>query len=1475
MKRIALSASSGGICRLIVAWIFVATVVPTIAAEPLKLLFLGDNGHHRPEARFQELAPVLQQRGVLIQYTDRMTDLTPAVLNEFDGLVLYANIDRIEAEQAQSVLDFVSGGKGFIPLHCATYCWRNNADIVALMGGQFLRHGGQVFTTKIAEAQHPIMKGYHSFTSWDETYIHHLHNEQNRTVLEYRIEGEQAEGNSREPWTWVRTHGKGRVFYTAWGHDQRTFSNPGFHNLVERGIRWACGDDPSIVPAFQDPETFTAPEMTPLREDVAPFDYVDVGPKIPNYTPGARWGVQGEARTTMQQPLTPEESIKHFVTPRDMAVRLWADERSFQAKPISMTWDERGRLWICETLDYPNELGENRDRIRICEDTDRDGRADKFTIFAEGLSIPTAILIYRGGAVVQNGTETIYLKDTTGDGQADVRTTLISGWALGDTHGGVSNFRYGLDNWVWAMQGYNSSTPVYNGKTAQSFRMGFWRFKLSSADPPVVTDLEFIRSTNNNTWGLGISEEGLIFGSTANHNPSTFMPIENHYYEKVRGWAPSDIGTIADTHLFAAITENVRQVDQFGGYTAGAGHALYTARTFPRQWWNRTAFVCEPTGHLVGTFVLRRNGSAFQSTSPTNLLASNDEWSSPIAAEVGPDGSVWVLDWYNFIIQHNPTPQGFENGRGNAYESDLRDKRHGRIYRVVPTSEGGDVVHAFESLVDMSDAGLVETLKHPSMIWRLHAQRLLIERSATAEIPRLLEILQDKTTDEIGLNVAVIHAMWVLAGLAETDATANDKKTIDRIVKQIGDVLDHPSAGARRNAVAVLGRWPTGHSVLLQKNCLTDDQDAQVRLRGILAIADMPAIPEAGHLVARLLAKPGADRWELDALTSAAASHALYFLESLATQKSITKNAAEIADIVSEHISRGRPSESEIRQLTTALIKSEPLLVESIIRGLVRGWPKDHRLQSTEELNATYVRLFKAIPGNSRGKLLQLAALSGSEALRSYAQEITSELLKTVTDSSSVVEARVAAAKEAVGFQPESSEVLQIILEQLSSQADTSLSNGLLEAASLHTSKDLGTMLPGRLAGLTPQTKSAAVRVLLSRPGTTIALLNGIQAGTLTVSDLSLDQKQAMRSHPNAEIRKLAEAVLASDGGLPDPDRDQVLRKLVAICDQNGDVAEGRAMFVKHCSKCHMHGSEGKTIGPNLTGMAVHPKQELLTHIIDPSRSVEGNFRIYTVVLSSGLVINGMMTSETRTSITLLDTEAKEHSVPREDIDELISSRKSVMPEGFEKQMSKDELASLLQFLTDKGRFLPVSLDRYATAISTKGLFHEGDNGPDRMLFADWSPKVHEGVPFVLTDPRGKSAANIILLNGPNGTLPPRMPRSVSLPCNSTAVRIHMLSGVGGWSYPAIQEKSVSMIVRLHYAGGRTEDHELRNGVHFADYIRRVDVPQSQFAFALGGQQIRRLTIVPGSMDLIERVELIKGPDASAPIIMAVTVERP
>src|SRR5262245_32506892 len=238
------------------------SLVPAADAPKANLLFLGDNGHHVPRQRFVQLQPVLAAHNITITYEDKLDVLVPEKLKPYDGIIIYANHERITPQQEKALLDYVASGKGFIPLHCASYCFLNSPKYIELVGAQFRSHQTGVFRTTLSGVKHPILDGYSPFESWDETYVHTKHNP-DRTILEYRVQGDL-----KEPWTWVRNHGKGRVFYTAWGHDQRTWGHPGFQNLVERGVRWAIGQDVSNVVAYID-----RPKMTTPSKDAKPFTY--------------------------------------------------------------------------------------------------------------------------------------------------------------------------------------------------------------------------------------------------------------------------------------------------------------------------------------------------------------------------------------------------------------------------------------------------------------------------------------------------------------------------------------------------------------------------------------------------------------------------------------------------------------------------------------------------------------------------------------------------------------------------------------------------------------------------------------------------------------------------------------------------------------------------------------------------------------------------------------------------------------------------------------------------------------------------------------------------------------------------------------------------------------------------------------------------------------------------------------------------
>jgi putative heme-binding domain-containing protein len=548
---------------------------------------------------------------------------------------------------------------------------------------------------------------------------------------------------------------------------------------------------------------------------------------------------------------------------------------------------------------------------------------------------------------------------------------------------------------------------------------------------------------------------------------------------------------------------------------------------------------------------------------------------------------------------------------------------------------------------------------------------------------------------------------------------------------------------------------------------------------------------------------------------------------------------------------------------------------EALLRGLVRGWPKD-RPARVDRLNEDVLKaLARELPLTARTQLVRLVESWRSHALDGISAEIAAALWATTRDGSQSDSRRINAARQLIELRAPDEGTARQLLALIAPRTAPELAAGLVDAVSASKAPQVGKALIEILPKLAPSVRSRVLTTLLGRSDWSPALVEAFEQNRVRVSELALDQMQALAAHPNREIAARARRLLSQGGGLPDPDRQKVLEQIAPLVKEGGDPARGKLVFQQQCAKCHRHGNEGTQVGPDLTGMAALPRDELLIHILDPSRSVEGNYVAYTVATNDGRVINGLLASETRSSVDLLDSEGKRQVVLRQDIDEINATNKSLMPDGFEKQVTPIQLNDLLAFLTQRGKYMPLDLRKVATVVTTSGMFADPESSIERLIFPDWSPKLVDGVPFLLVDPQGDRVKNMVLLRGPQGGLAPRMPRTVDLPCHAKARAIHLLSGVSGWGFPMGREGSVSMIVRLHYADGSVEDHPLKNGVHFADYVRVVNVPGSKLAFNLqpGGQQLRYLAVHPKRNDSIEHIELVKGPDRTAPIVAAVTVE--
>jgi putative membrane-bound dehydrogenase-like protein len=1010
--------------------------------------------------------------------------------------------------------------------------------------------------------------------------------------------------------------------------------------------------------AVSSPATAAIEDLQP-KAGLPPLPYQETPHPMPNYLAGQRWGTEGEKITRMQTPLTPDKSAERIVLRQGFQAALWAADPLI-LKPISMAFDARGRLWIAETVDYPNELqkpGEGRDRIKICEDTDGDGKADKFTVFADKLSIPTGLCHANGGLIVIEGGQTLFLRDTDGDDKADERKVLFKGWGMGDTHATASNIRHGHDNWIWGVVGYSGFEGEVGGKRVK-FGMGVFRFKADGSA------LEFIRSSNNNTWGLGLSEDGLVFGSTANGNAAWYMPIANRHYEAVSGWSAARMESIADNQLYHPIAKNVRQVDWHGKYTAGAGSALYTARSFPKDYWNRVSFVTEPTGHLIGQFRFEGSGADFKAANEKNFLASDDEWFSPIMAEVGPDGALWVLDWYNFIIQHNPTPNGFRNGKGNAYETPLRDKTHGRIYRV--THRDGTPAPKVDLSARDPERRLT-ALGSPVMEVRLQAQRLLVEAQDRAVVPDLVRMASDASVDDLGLNPRALHALWTLHGLGASGSAP-------------AGALAHASAAVRRAAIQTLpaSAW----SAADWKRLLVSDTDAQVRLAALLAVAERGDTASILPLVEAFRdARNTTDPWLKDALTAAAAQHHQAFLTSAVSVSPESAGALDVLRTVARHHAA---TEANALKLALAAAGARPAVSGAILEGLTAGWPAQRIPQITPEMAGRIRAAAAKAPDAGKVALVQLATLWGrADLVADQIPGLSGKLVQSLGRADAPDAERIDAARRLMAI-ADSKDSVAAILGQIGTLTPPPLANGLIGTLGTSRIPETASVILARWPEFSPASRRTATALMLRRKGWADALLGAVEAGSLPAGDIGRDHWSQLAGHSDQGVAAKARSLQKAGPPKSSAAMQAMIDRLQPLVLKAGKADHGREVFEKNCSACHAMAGKGGRIGPELTGIGSRPKAEILTEILDPNRSVEANYRLWTATRKDGESVSGRLDAETATSVEIVDTTGAKHVVQRSEIAKLESSGQSLMPGGFE-QLPPQDLGDLLEYLATTG----------------------------------------------------------------------------------------------------------------------------------------------------------------------------------------------
>ena len=423
----------------------------------------------------------------------------------------------------------------------------------------------------------------------------------------------------------------------------------------------------------------------------------------------------------------------------------------------------------------------------------------------------------------------------------DNREVLFDGFGTFDTHAGPANLKYGPDNHIWGSVGYSGFENTFEGKVVQ-FTRGVYRFSRDGES------FEPIGQFNNNTWGLGFNEEFEIFGSTANNNHACYIGIPLRYYEhlpKRPSWAINADFIQGHYDITSPSPLPLQQVDVRGGFTAAAGANFYTAENYPEEYRNQM-YVNEPTGHIVHLAKILDKGAGYKEEDGGNIFASTDSWTAPVYTETGPDGNLWVADWYNPVIQHNPDKRGMENqiwnanrGEGNAHLNPLRDKRHGRIYIIKYKNVTSS---AIQSLNPADSQGLLAGLQSENMFWRMTAQRLIVENELIQLKPELIKLAKQ---NEKGLNAPAIHALWTLEGLGVLSESDEESTQL------LKEALSHTSRGVKRAALSLLPPSAKGSELLLQSGLL-ESEDLHLRLAAMLRASELPETDELYQVMERL-----------------------------------------------------------------------------------------------------------------------------------------------------------------------------------------------------------------------------------------------------------------------------------------------------------------------------------------------------------------------------------------------------------------------------------------------------------------------------------------------------------------------------------------------------------------------------------------------------------------------------------------------
>jgi putative membrane-bound dehydrogenase-like protein len=966
------------------------------------------------------------------------------------------------------------------------------------------------------------------------------------------------------------------------------------------------------------------------------------------------------ARTGQDRPaLSTAEALASFVVEPGYRVDLVASEPLVQS-PVAIAFDERGRLYVVENRGYPDPLeGEPaatpQGVIALLTDTDGDGRYDARTEFAAGLTYPNGVMPWQGGVFVTMAPDLLYLKDTNGDGVADERRVVLTGFNANRTAQiRFSHPTLGPDGWIYLTSGLNGGRV---SSTAHPERPPVAFTSSDSRVNPRTGDFELVGGQGQ--FGLTFDDRGRRF-ICANRNPVWHVVLEPWQLKRNPNLAFSEtVQEVSAVGAQAAVWPLSRDLTtasfhptlintpHAGTFTSASGVHIHRGDALP-EGHRGSVFIAESAQNLVQRQILEPNGVTFRSRPAregVDFLASADTWFRPVFLAGGPDGALYIVDMYRKDIDHPAyVPEAsrrlFDFSAGRA---------HGRIYRVA--AKDRPPARMTVDLANASIEGLVSALDHPNAWRRETAQRRLVERGDPTSIPRLRALAAQ------GSELGRLHALWTLDALGLLDD--------DDIVRALRD----PLPGVRENALRVAERRiPDSPRLIDSVLALADDADAVVRLHVALALGAVND-PRSISAFAALARRDGADRWMRAAVLSGLRERTSAFFDAFVAAPSAPAVRGAVMRDLGRLFGAAEPAERCLTLVTDICdpreqLSWQPAALVGVAAGLrTRGM--------TSETQSSLTTLVSAGTPQARVARDRLASLMVRAA----------ELARLETMP---VDERLAAI-ELLG-QGEWLASGVTLLQLLEPQRQDTIQLAAVRA--LGQMRDpaapASLVAPARWQAYTPRVRDAVLTTLFSEDRLLSVLLDAVARHDIAASALGASRWQRLTAHRNPSIRQRAEALYTATG--TGNAMQLYERKLRDVLAHAGDPGRGAATFGTYCKACHTFGGAGGRVGPDLTGIRNQPVDAILLHIVVPDYEIAPGYGAYTVLTRDGRTIVGRLESEAPNGITLRDAAGDAHIMLRTDIKSMTAATSSLMPAGLDQTISSAELADLIAYLKNSGR---------------------------------------------------------------------------------------------------------------------------------------------------------------------------------------------